>query len=315
VTLTDEDRERLRPLLIDPTSVPSDFTDCTIFGDGFDVAPHLPSETVDLLIFDPPYNMSKRFGDRSYSKISVDDYAEWLGSALDVFLPVVKPNGTVYICGDWHTSTSIYMAAAPRLHIRNRITWEREKGRGANSNWKNSSEDIWYCTLSDDYTFNVKDVKLRRDVIAPYRDSNGKPRDWIESKKGNYRDTFPSNLWSDITIPFWSMRENTDHPTQKSEKLIAKLILASTNPGDVVLDPFLGSGTSSVAAHKLDRRYIGIEVHEEYALLAEKRLELASLDQSIQGYVDGVFWERNSLGNRSASDASPTKEIKTGRLL
>lgn len=298
VTLTEEERKHLRPLLISPTSVQGDSIDCTILGDGFDVAPNIPTNTVDLLILDPPYNLSKRFGNQSYSKVSVDEYAEWLGKALDAYLPAVKPTGTVYICGDWHTSASIYTAAAPRLHVRNRITWEREKGRGANSNWKNSSEDIWFCTLSDEYTFNVDEVKLRRNVIAPYRNSDGKPRDWIETEEGNYRNTYPSNLWSDITIPFWSMRENTDHPTQKSEKLIAKLILASTNPGDVVLDPFLGSGTSSVVASKLDRRYIGIEVHEEYALLAEKRLKLASLDQSIQGYVDGVFWERNSKSSR-----------------
>jgi site-specific DNA-methyltransferase (adenine-specific) len=91
------------------------------------------------------------------------------------------------------------------------------------------------------------------------------------------------------------MPENTDHPTQKPEKLIAKLMLASSNPGDMVLDPFLGSGTTSVVAKKLGRRYLGIELDEIYCCLAEKRLELAEADSSIQGYHDGVFWERNSL--------------------
>jgi site-specific DNA-methyltransferase (adenine-specific) len=91
------------------------------------------------------------------------------------------------------------------------------------------------------------------------------------------------------------MAENTDHPTQKSEKLLAKLILASTNPGDFVLDPFLGSGTTSVVAKKLGRRYLGIELDQEYGLLAERRLELAETQPTIQGFTDGVFWERNSL--------------------
>jgi len=90
------------------------------------------------------------------------------------------------------------------------------------------------------------------------------------------------------------MPENTDHPTQKSEKLIAKLILASSKPGDIVLDPFLGTGTSSVVAKKLGRRYLGIELDEEYCLMAEKRLELAERDGRIQGFHDGIFWERNS---------------------
>ena len=214
---------------------------------------------------------------------------------LDRLLPLAKPTATVYICGDWLTSASIFTAASARLKVRNRITWEREKGRGAKTNWKNSSEDIWFCTVGDRYTFNVDAVKLRRRVIAPYRNGDGTPKDWAETEHGNFRDTHPSNLWTDITIPFWSMPENTDHPTQKSEKLIAKLILASTNPGDLVLDPFLGSGTSSVVARKLGRDYIGIEAEEEYALLAEKRLSMADESPAIQGYAEGVFWERNTL--------------------
>jgi site-specific DNA-methyltransferase (adenine-specific) len=149
--------------------------------------------------------------------------------------------------------------------------------------------------MSNEYTFNVDSVKLRRKVIAPYKDMNGTPKDWSDTQDGKFRDTHPSNFWTDITIPFWSMPENTDHPTQKSEKLLAKLILASTQPGDLVLDPFLGSGTSSVVARKLGRRFLGVELVEEYALLAERRLQLARQDRTIQGYVDGVFWERNTL--------------------
>jgi site-specific DNA-methyltransferase (adenine-specific) len=210
-------------------------------------------------------------------------------------VPALKPNATVYICGDWFSSASIFDAVADRLIIRNRITWEREKGRGASANWKNSSEDIWFCTMSETYTFNVDAVKLRRRVVAPYRDTSGKPKDWRTIDDVNYRDTHPSNFWSDITIPFWSMLENTDHPTQKSEKLIAKLMLASSSVGDMVLDPFLGSGTTSVVAKKLRRRFLGIEINESYCLLAARRLELAEEDESIQGYVNGVFWERNTL--------------------
>jgi site-specific DNA-methyltransferase (adenine-specific) len=163
---------------------------------------------------------------------------------------------------------------------------------------KNASEDIWFCTVSDDYTFNVDAVKLRRRVIAPYTDAEGRPKDWERGGHGGLRDTHPSNLWTDLTVPFWSMPENTDHPTQKPEKLLAKIILSSTNPGDLVLDPFLGSGTTSVVAKKLGRRYTGIERDETYCLLAEKRLELAAADRAIQGYEDGVFWERNSAPAR-----------------
>ena len=95
------------------------------------------------------------------------------------------------------------------------------------------------------------------------------------------------------------MPENTDHPTQKPEKLVAKAILASSKPNDVVFDPFLGSGTTSVVAKKLGRRYIGIELDETYSLLAEKMLEMADEAKNIQGYCSGVFWERNSLNEQN----------------
>jgi site-specific DNA-methyltransferase (adenine-specific) len=149
--------------------------------------------------------------------------------------------------------------------------------------------------MSDRYVFNVDAVKQKRKVIAPYRSEDGKPKDWQPEEGGNFRLTHPSNIWTDISIPFWSMPENTDHPTQKPEKLIAKLILASSNPGDLIFDPFLGSGTTAVVAKKLQRHFIGIELNHDYCCWALKRLHLAETDESIQGYVEGVFWERNSL--------------------
>lgn len=268
--------------------------DRTILGDCFQVMPRLPRGFADLLILDPPYNRGKKFGDRRHGKQSPDSYCEWIGEILDIVLPTLTPTASVYLCGDWQSTAAIQNAASSRLKLRNRITWEREKGRGALRNWKNCNEDIWFCTVSDDYVFNRDAVKLRRRVIAPYREDGGQPKDWQDGASGRYRDTAPSNLWTDITVPFWSMSENTEHPTQKPEKLIAKLILASSNPGDVVLDPFAGSGTSAVVAKKLGRRFVGIERDEGYALLTEKRLAMAETDQSVQGFEDGVFWERNS---------------------
>jgi site-specific DNA-methyltransferase (adenine-specific) len=267
----------------------------TVLGDCFRAFDALPRAIVDLLVLDPPYNLNKKFGRSTFSRVPVTEYTKWLEQLFVAVKPLLKPTATVYICGDWFTSASIFEAASEHFIVRNRITWEREKGRGALTNWKNSSEDIWFCTVSNRFVFNVDAVKMRRRVIAPYRDADGQPKDWNETGNGNFRDTHPSNLWTDITVPFWSMPENTDHPTQKSEKLIAKLVLASSNPGELVFDPFLGSGTTSVVAKKLGRQYCGIELEEAYALLAEKRLLLAEADRQIQGYSEGVFWERNTL--------------------
>lgn len=304
VSLTDQERATLRTRLISAVNVRSQSINCTILGNCLEVAKQLSPCSVDLLFLDPPYNLNKKFGGKLFSKQSVDDYTDWLGELLDAFLPLLKPTATVYICGDWHTSASIFAAASPRLKIRNRITWEREKGRGAKENWKNSSEDIWFCTIGDKYTFNVDAVKTRRQVLAPYRNKDGSPKDWAQTKDGDFRDTYPSNLWTDITIPFWSMPENTDHPTQKSEKLMAKLILASSNPNDLILDPFLGSGSTSVVAKKLGRHYIGIEQIEDYALFAEKRLSTTAKGAAIQGYSKGIFWQRNALKNSNKQNNS-----------
>jgi site-specific DNA-methyltransferase (adenine-specific) len=210
-------------------------------------------------------------------------------------LPTLKNTASVYVCSEWYSSTAIHLVLEKYLKVRNRITWEREKGRGAKTNWKNASEDIWFATVSDDYVFNVADVKLKRRVLAPYTDSDNSPKDWHKTPQGQFRLTYPSNLWNDITVPFWSMPENTDHPTQKPEKLLAKLILAGTNQGDFVFDPFMGVGSTIIVAQKLNRRFLGVEIERQYCLLAAKRLHLAEHDSAIQGYQDDVFWERNTL--------------------
>lgn len=295
ITLTDAEREQFSRRLLrlsEPVTAKA-LLDSTIQQELLAALPHLPAGFVDLLFIDPPYNLNKTFNRRSFSQMPLAEYENWLDGWLAPLLRTLKPTASVYICGDWQSSAAIQRVAQKYLVVRNRITWEREKGRGAQANWKNASEDIWFCTVGSDYTFNLDAVKLKRRVIAPYTD-NGAPKDWEDSRAGRFRLTHPSNLWTDLTVPFWSMPENTDHPTQKPEKLLAKIILASSKPGEVVLDPFLGSGTTSVVAKKLGRRYIGIEIDETYCLLAEKRLALAEPGGRIQGYDEGVFWERNS---------------------
>lgn len=264
-----------------------------IWQDTFKTLDYLPRDSIDLMIVDPPYNLTKNFGQSAFKEMSVADYKKWLEKWLKKTIPLLKKNATVYICADWKTSIAIPEIAGKYLCLQNRISWEREKGRGAMNNWKNCLEDIWFFTKSKEYTFNINDVKLQRKVIAPYRDESGKPKDWEEKGCGKTRLTCPSNIWTDISVPFWSMPENTDHPTQKPEKLIAKLILASSNKNDVVFDPFLGSGTTAVTAKKLGRRFVGIEKEKEYVALTLKRLQMADENSEIQGYENGVFKARN----------------------
>lgn len=266
--------------------------DNIVIGDYFNSIKHFPDKYFDLIIVDPPYNLRKDYHGNIFNAKKTEEYEHFTRSWLESIHSKLKENGSIYVCCDWKSSMIIGPILSEFFNIRNRITWEREKGRGSKSNWKNSMEDIWFATKSDDYKFNVDKVKIKRRVIAPYKEE-GNPKDWKSTKSGNYRLTHPSNFWSDITVPFWSMKENTAHPTQKPEKLIAKLILASSNQGDLVLDPFMGSGTTAVVCKKLDRKFIGIEQNPQYVAWSYKRLQMAEKDKEIQGYEDGVFLHRN----------------------
>ena len=302
LTIADDERFALQQDIttLDQISSGFSFDNTTIQADLFDVLPLMPDAFADLIIIDPPYNLAKDFNGTKFKSMSNDDYENYLRSWFGKVCDKLKPDGSLYLCGDWKSTAAMQRVIEESgLTILNRITWQREKGRGAKTNWKNGMEDIWFAVKDPkNYYFNVEAVMMKRKVIAPYR-VDGVAKDWMETEEGNFRITYPSNFWDDISIPFWSMPENTDHPTQKPEKLIAKLILASSQPGDVVFDPFLGSGTTSVVAKKLGRIYCGVELNELYCLFAAKRLQIADHDTSIQGYKDQVFWERNTLQEQS----------------
>ena len=161
LTLSQSDRKRLLGSLL--TELPKrrrkkPFTGVA-WGDFQDWIKYLPAQTVDLLILDPPYNLTKTFGKLKFQARAEEKYTRWLQQVISQLVPLLKPTASIYLCGDWRTSLSIMEVAREFFHVRNRITWEREKGRGARSNWKNAHEDIWFCTMSSTYTFHVERVK------------------------------------------------------------------------------------------------------------------------------------------------------------
>lgn len=247
LVLTEADRRREVPRL--PGSVKPDGVFCGDAVDGLRASP-----PADLIFADPPYAEKAPF------------HARWIEAADGA----LRPGGSIYVCCDWELSGAIERLLRERFVVRNRITWRREKGRGAKRNWKAAMEDVWFATKGADYTFNL--VKWRKEVIAPYREG-GKPKDWQEDEGGRFRMTHPSNLWTDLCVPFWSMPENTAHPWQKPEKLVARVIEASSRPGDLVIDPFLGSGTTAVVARRLKRRWLGFEKDPDWVRTALKRLD------------------------------------------
>ncbi|MFH0988228.1 MAG: DNA methyltransferase [Parcubacteria group bacterium] len=241
------------------------------FGDCLTEMKKLPDNCIDLIVTDPPYTIKKNFG-KGTIDISEEKFKIWCESWIKECARLLKPNGSIYICINWEASSIIESLLKKYFIIRNRITWKRDKGRGAKRNWKNNMEDIWFATKSDDYIFNVDAVKIVKPVIAPYVDAHGEPKDWkiINGKK--VRLTHPSNIWTDLVVPFWSMPENTEHPTQKPEKLIERIILASSSKGALVFDPFLGSGTTAVCARTLGRGYLGFEIEKKFYTLTMKRI-------------------------------------------
>jgi site-specific DNA-methyltransferase (adenine-specific) len=301
LTIMPNEIDHLAANIISAKAIPSDgYIDKIINADLFDAIDFLPDGCFDLIIIDPPYNLDKNFNGTHFAAMNPEDYESYLRSWFYKVCDKLAPSGSLYMCGDWKCTAAMQKVISERLTVINRISWQREKGRGAKMNWKNGMEDIWFAVKNpNDYYFDVESVKVRRRVLAPYKES-GKPKDWEATDDGNFRSTYPSNFWDDISIPFWSMPENTDHPTQKPEKLYAKLILASSRPGAIVFDPFLGSGTAAVVAKKLGRHFCGIEINQEYCLWSVKRLLMAEENPSIQGYADGIFWERNTFAQSSS---------------
>jgi site-specific DNA-methyltransferase (adenine-specific) len=246
LVLSPRDRELPVPLL--PDRPEADRIYCGDALLGLERAP-----AADLIFADPPYDPPPSW------------HEEWIARAARV----LRPGGSIYVCCDWRFSGAVQSFLERHFTVRNRITWKREKGRGARRNWKQNMEDVWFATRGEDYTFHL--VKWKKPVIAPYR-VEGRPKDWTEENGQRVRLTCPSNIWVDLCVPFWSMPENTPHPHQKPEKLVQRIVEASSNPGDLVLDPFLGSGTTAVVARRLGRRYLGFEKDPQYVRLAQKRL-------------------------------------------
>lgn len=295
ITLTEEERYTYKDYISNKFELNENSVIC---GDFFEINSQIPDKYVDLILIDPPYNITKKYGENTFKAMSDDEYFNYVLKIFKHCLRVLKDNGTMYVCGDWKTSyiqrkALEYLENQEICDVINRITWSRDKGRGANNNWKNNIEDI-YMVVKDknNYTFNIDAVKMKKTVLAPYKDKNGNNKDWQDDGEGAYRMTCPSNIWFDITVPFWSMAENTDHPTQKSEKLYAKLILASSNKDDIVYEPFAGVFTGCVTAQKLERNWFGVEYENEYCLLGQKRLCLSKINNTIQGYEDGVFRDK-----------------------
>jgi site-specific DNA-methyltransferase (adenine-specific) len=236
-------------------------------GDCRDLLGEISAASVDLIVADPPYNLGKDYGNGSDSQ-ERHDYLQftraWLGEASRV----LKPTGSIYVFMGFHYISRLFvmMEDEYRLNFNGWISWHYTQGMGRTKGFSPRHDDILYFTKSDKYTFNLDDVRV--------------PQKYYRSRN-NMRGANPGDVW-EFSHVHYCQESRTGHPTQKPEGLIERIVLASSNVGDLVVDPFAGSGTTLRVCQQTDRHCTGIEINPEYCQLIQSRLR-----QPFDGF-DGV---------------------------
>ena len=271
-----------------------------IYNSSFEESKNIIKENcVDLFFLDPPYfisgtkkNINLISGDRTDWDCqweSKEDFYKWTSEWMKLAYSQLKVGGSIYVCCPWqHSGKFQELLENVGFVILNRITWKRDKGRGSSTNWKSMHEDIWFAyKKGKDYTFNIDKIMVEKEVIAPYRDSEGNPKDWFEKDGKKIRYTYPGNIWINYSVPFWSMKEVRSyaktkkspnnvlekHNTQKPKELVKTCIIASSNENDLVVDYFSGSGTTAIACKELNRNFIVFDINRLCIDMLKTRLK------------------------------------------
>ena len=245
-------------------------------GDSLEWLASLKASSVDLIVADPPYNLRKAEWD---SFESHDEYVEWSRQWIELASRALKPQGTLYVCGFSEILADVKVAAIRYFAGCRWLVWHYKNKANLGKDWGRSHESILHFRKCKKFTMNYDAVRTPYHAHTlkypshPQAETsqygNGKHRDehWTPHPDGaKPKDVF------DIPTTCNGMGEKTPHPTQKPEELIRKLVLASSNPGDVIADPFSGSGTTLVVAEQLGRKWLGCDIKEEYNQWAIERL-------------------------------------------
>lgn len=271
-------------------------------GDSLNWLKSLESESVDLIIADPPYNINKAEWDSFESQQA---YVEWSLKWIEQAARVLTVDGTLYVCGFSEILADIKLPALRFFEGCRWLVWHYKNKANLRSDWGRSHESILHFRKSKDYTFNVDEVRIpygNHTTKYPERtqaetsqygrgDSKRQEQVWRPHPKGaKPRDVI------EIPTTCNGMNETTPHPTQKPEELFRKLVLASSNEGDLVIDPFLGSGTTAVVAEQLKRNWMGCDLSPEYCRWAVERIELVK-EWSIEKWIE---YDLNNANRRKS---------------
>lgn len=227
----------------------------------------VPDNFVDLIVADPPYCLGKDYGNNS-DKLDTKNYLEWSQKWIDAVLPKLKPTGSFYIFLTWRHSPEIFSYMKTKLIMINEIIWDRRVPSMGGSTRKFSSvhDNIGFFVKSPKYYFDLDSIRIPYDPKT--KKARTRPR--FVGKKWLEVGYNPKDLWS-VSRIHAEDPEREDHPTQKPLEIIRRIIKASSPQKGVVLDPFIGTGTTAVAAQELNRSYIGFEINSDYCKIAEAR--------------------------------------------
>ncbi|MBL8004743.1 MAG: adenine-specific DNA-methyltransferase [Candidatus Kapabacteria bacterium] len=268
------------------------------FGDVFEALSKVPDNSVDLIFADPPYNIGKNFSGLLDKWDTEEDYLNWCYEWLQVCLQKLKQNGSMYVMTATQYMPYFDIFLRDKINILSRIVWYYDSsGVQAKKYYGSMYEPILYCVKDkSNYTFNASDILVEAKTGA-----KRKLIDYRKAVPSLYNSQkIPGNVWEFPRVRY-RMDEYEQHPSQKPIALLTRIITASSNAGDVVLDPFSGTFTTSFVAKELDRHSIGIELQEEYVKIGLRRLKLSTefkgeiLKKDVRTFQSDTIDTKNSL--------------------
>ncbi|MCL1880663.1 MAG: adenine-specific DNA-methyltransferase [Oscillospiraceae bacterium] len=273
-----------------------------ILGDSLEVLNHLKTDSVDLIFADPPYGIGKDFGVTKDVFTNVEEYQQWAILWIDECMRVLKPTGTMYFMSSTQYMPALDRYVDDRYYVINRIVWIYDSsGVQPKSKFGSLFEPILMITHSQNskYTFNHQDILVEAKTgakrkLIDYRKTPPQPYSTMK---------VPGNVW-DFSRVRYKMDEYENHPTQKPEALLERIILASSNVGDIVLDPFSGSFTTSAVAVRLERVAVGIDINPDYYKIGLRRTGVCNHYNGELLYCD----KSRKTSNKSKSDHAISDE-------
>lgn len=234
-----------------------------IQGDCIEVMHRAPAESVDLIVADPPFNIDYKY-DKYKDSLPYDAYVNWAGQWTRQCRRLLKPTGSMFIFIGDEFAAEFVVGLRQHLIMRNWIIWNYGFGQNCTKKFARCHTHILYFTNSEtQFCWNGGEIKIASDRQTKYNDRRA-----VEGGK------IPPDVWDDIPRLCGTHKERLGwHSCQLPEAILERCVRVASNPGDVVLDPFSGSGTTCAVAKRLGRRYIGIELSANYAARSRARLE------------------------------------------